>query len=205
MLYGNLPYNLSIIYRNKVLNCYISYLIRILPMLSEYIRHLVLKYSTSTLPILHVYFPHYILFYVTLTYKFHTECSYTPYGTRILYRHTLRIPYILYGNKVLIFYVSYLIRILPMLNENTRYLVLKYSPSTLPTLSVCYPRYILFYVTSTYDFHTECSYMTYGTIILYNHTLRIPCVYSQYYVIFLVTRTYVNCIELYGILGTIIQ
>ena len=61
----------------------------------------------------------------------------------------------LYGKKVLNFYVSYLIRILPILNEYTRYLVLKYNTSTLPILDVSFPYYILLYVIHTYKFHTK--------------------------------------------------
>ena len=84
----------------------------------------------------------------------------------------------LYGNKVLNFYVLYLIRILPMLSECTRRIVLIYITSTLPILYVCFPYSILLYVTPTYDFRTECSYMTYDTRILYNHISRIPYIYS---------------------------
>ena len=73
---------------------YVSYLICILPLLSEYTRHIVLKYSTSTLPILYVYFPYYILLYVTPTYEFYTDYSYMTYGTRVLYNHTFGIPYV---------------------------------------------------------------------------------------------------------------
>ena len=111
----------------------------------------------------------------------------------------------LYGNKLLNFYVSCLIRILLMLSEYTRHIVLKYSTSTLPTVYVCFPYYILLYVTPTYEFRTECSYMIYGTRVLYNHIVCISYVYSQYYVISYVTRTYVNSIKLYGILDTRIQ
>ena len=71
----------------------VSYFIRILLILIEYTRHIVLKYSTSTLPIIYVCFLYYILLYVTPTYKFHTECSYTTYATRVLYNRTLRILY----------------------------------------------------------------------------------------------------------------
>ena len=88
VLHDNLQYNLSILYGNKVLNFYVSYVIRILLILSEYTRHLVLKYSSSTLPILYVCFPYHIFLYVTPTYNFHSKCSYMTCGTRVLYNHT---------------------------------------------------------------------------------------------------------------------
>ena len=99
------------------------------------------------------------------------------YGTRVLYNHTQLIPYVLYGNTVLDFYLSYLIRIFLMLSEYTRHVTLKYRTSTLRILYVCFPYYILLFVTPTYEFHTEGYYMTYNTRVLHNHTLRIPYVY----------------------------